>query len=219
MVVVGAGSGMVGFLFGQQSLKGITQPALNPFLNTAEALKDRPSQGVILAKERDIIDKVKKQISGDGKGNKPNSESKNSPSPKQSPEADAKPAEPSSPSDASTPASLPLTVEDQGMNLEVRSLAREADSLVLNVALTNKGAKPRQFLYSFLDVTDEQGQALFTEIRGLPAQLQPESETYLGTIRITDVPEGSIDQISMKLTDYPNQKLNLEILNIPIPQE
>ena len=217
MLVVGIGSGMVGYIFGQQSLKGITQPALNPFLKTADARKQRSNQGITFAKERDILAKVKAQTSETRKPSSSKPKPKPSPKAQKSPKVDPKPSESPSPA-SSGPKTLPITVEDQGMNFEVRSVVRDADGLVLNVALTNQGSKPLQFLYTFLDVTDDQGQVLFAEPRGLPAQLQPKSDTYLGTIKIVDVPEDSVEQLSLKLTDYPNQTLNL-VLEIPVPKE
>ncbi len=218
MLAVGLGSGIVGFIFGQAALRGITQPALNPFLNTADALKQRPQQGVTLAKERDLIAKVKAQTSGVGKKkNKP--QSKASPTVKPSPKVDPKSSEQSPQSTSSSPKSFPLKAQDQGMNLEVRSVVREEDSLVLNVALTNQGSQSLKFLYSFLDITDDNGDVLFAETRGLPSQLPPKSETYIGTIRISDVLDGRVDKISLKLTDYPNQSLKLEVSDIPVPEK
>ena len=62
MLTIGVVSGVIGFAMGRQSLKGITQPAINPFLSDeSESISQRPRQGVSLLKERDILAKVKTQ--------------------------------------------------------------------------------------------------------------------------------------------------------------
>ena len=102
------------------------------------------------------------------------------------------------------------------MSFEVKSLVQEDDTLTLNVAFQNTSDKTIQFVYTFLDITDEQGQALFSEIRGLPTEFKPKGETFFGTIKILDVPPDSIEKISLSLHDYPDQKVKLDVQNIPV---
>lgn len=64
MLIVGSICGAVGYVFARQSLKGITQPATNPFLKESDDLDRRPRQGADFLNEKDLIAKVKSQTSG-----------------------------------------------------------------------------------------------------------------------------------------------------------
>lgn len=193
---------------GHQSLRGITQPALNPVLNGGNSSKRRPRQGASLLSEKDIISKAKTKTSGSKK--KPKAKKpKPKPSPKTSKEEKPEKKD-------TTPQSFPVKTEAKGMSLEVRSFTRDEDSLVLNVALENKGSKPVQFVYTFLDVVDDRGRTLLAEAQGLPAEFQANSETFYGTVKILDVSGNNVKQVSLKLTDYPDQNIKLEASNIPV---
>lgn len=114
------------------------------------------------------------------------------------------------------PQPFPIKAQSQGMNFEVRSLLPEANNLVLNVAVRNGSDQPIQFVYTFLDITDDQGQVLFSEVRGLPTEFQPKGETFFGTIKILDINPDSVKKISLALNDYPDQKVKIEVKNIPV---
>lgn len=210
MLIVGSICGAVGYVFARQSLKGITQPATNPFLKESDDLDRRPRQGADFLNEKDLIAKVKSQTSG---ANIAKEKQKTAPKPKKPKSSDSKEDK------TSQPKSLPLKVNNQGMNFEVKSLSREDDTLLLNVALQNSSDKTIQFVYTFLDITDEQGQALFSEIRGLPTEFKPKGEIFFGTIKILDVPPETVEKISISLNDYPDQKVKFDIQNIPVADE
>ncbi|WP_236619109.1 hypothetical protein [Acaryochloris sp. CCMEE 5410] len=210
MLIVGSICGTVGYVFARQSLKGITQPATNPFLKESDDLDRRPRQGADFLNEKDLIAKVKSQTSG---ANIAKEKQKTAPKPKKPKSSDSKEDK------KSQPKSLPIKVNNQGMNFEVKSLSREDDTLLLNVALQNSSDKTIQFVYTFLDITDEQGQALFSEIRGLPTEFKPKGEIFFGTIKILDVPPETVEKISISLNDYPDQKVKFDIQNIPVADE
>lgn len=210
MLIVGSICGAVGYVFARQSLKGITQPATNPFLKESDDLDRRPRQGADFLNEKDLIAKVKSQTSG---ANIAKEKQKTAPKPKQTKSSDSKEDK------KSQPKSLPIKVNNQGMNFEVKALSREDDTLLLNVALQNSSDKTIQFVYTFLDITDEQGQALFSEIRGLPTEFKPKGEIFFGTIKILDVPPETVEKISISLNDYPDQKVKFDIQNIPVADE
>ncbi len=211
MLIVGSISGAVGYVFARQSLKGITQPATNPFLNNGDDLDRRPRQGADFLSEKDLVAKVKAQTSGA----KVAKQKKAAPK-KNKDKSKAKSSEQDQKSSKSKPKSLPIKVENKGMNFEVKSLSQEDDTLTLNVALQNNSDKPLQFVYTFLDITDDQGQALFSEIRGLPTEFKPKGEIFFGTIKILDVPPESVEKISLSLNDYPDQNVKLDVQNIPV---
>ena len=209
MLAVGAVFGLTGYTMGYQSLRGITQPALNPVLNGGDSSKRRPQQGASLLTEKEIIAKVKTKTSG---SKKPKAQK---PKPKPSPK-ESKKEETEKPKEEVKPESFPVKTEAKGMNLEVRSLSQDDDGLVLNVALQNSGSKPVQFVYTFLDVVDNRGRTLLAEAQGLPTDFQANSETFYGTIKILDVSGDNIERVSLTLTDYPDQAIKLEASNIPV---
>ncbi len=213
MLAVGIVSGAAGYTFGRKALRGITQPAINPIpVGPAQGNK-LPQQGSTLLQERDILAKVEAQIKGITKN--PAKAAAASPTPKASPQASpqAKPQAKKTPAPA---AAFPISSQDKGVKLEVRSLTVQGDGLVMEVALKNEGATPVQFLYTFLDVTDEQGRVLTAETSGLPTELQPHSDTFSGTIKILDTAALQPQQLSLSLTNYPEQDLQLSITKIPV---
>ena len=218
MLTIGVVSGVIGFTLGRQSLKGVTQPAINPFLNNeSESVSQRPRQGVSFLKERDILAKVKSQTSGTDK--------KNATKPKQKPEKKPDKAdEPQLPKSknkpkatkTTNPQAFPIKAQEKSVQLEVRSVTQTEDSLLLNVALKNNGSKPVQFIYTFLEIEDNQGQSLLSDVRGLPTELKPSSDNYFGTVEILDVLPESVEQVSLTLTDYPDQTITLQVSDIPV---
>lgn len=208
MLLVGAVSGLTGYGMGHQSLRGITQPALNPVLNSEDGSKRRPQQETSLLSEKEIVAKAQAKTSG---VKKPKAQK-----PKPSPKPKTEKKEDKAEKQDSTPQSFPVKAEQKGMTLEVRSLAEDEDGLVLNVTLQNGGSKPVQFVYEFLDVTDNRGRSLLAEAQGLPSEFQANSETFYGTIKILDVSGDDIEKVSLKLADYPDQAIKLEAANIPI---
>jgi hypothetical protein len=215
MLAVGAVCGLTGYGMGYQSLRGITQPALNPVLNGGDSSKRRPQQSASLLSEKEIIAKVKAKTSGVKKPKVQAAKSKTSSEKSGNSEENEKEKR-DKPQEDAKPQSFPVKTEAKGMNLEVRSLSRDEDGLVLNVALQNSGSKPVQFVYTFLDVVDDEGRALLAEAQGLPDDFQANSETFYGTIRISDVSGDDIKSVSLTLADYPDQAIELEALNIPV---
>ena len=213
MLIVGLVCGTVGYIFARQSLKGITQPSTNPFLkDSSDDLDRRPRQGADFLNEKDLIAKVNSQTSGNkAPKDKPKTKSKPAAKPDQENKQDK--------DNPSKSKSLPIQVKNQGMQFEVKSLSREDDTLLLNVALQNTSDRTIKFVYTFLDITDEQGQALFSEIRGLPTEFKPKGEIFIGTIKILDVPQNAVERVSLSLHDYPDQTVKLDIQNIPVSDE
>jgi hypothetical protein len=205
---LGVLSALVGYLFGHESLKGVTQPNMNPF--TASAQGQYPREGSYLLKESDILAKVERETKGISKASEPK---------KQEPaKKDAK-ASPSPSPDKNQQTSLPISVQSQGIRLEVRALTVANDEIALDVEMRNESAKEVQFLYDFLDLSDDQSQVLSSEVKGLPTKFPPKSETFNGVIKVSGVPQNSIKWISLALADYPDQKVELKIPKIFIKQK
>lgn len=212
MLVIGGGTGFLSYFFGRESLRGITQPDVSPFLKSGEDLNQSPRQGVSFLKEEELIKQVKAQTQGKS--------SKEAPKPKET-SKDAKKTDkkqedkPKATAKKAT-GSFPIKLESQGVKLDIRSLEQKGDDLLLTVALVNGGSKPVQFIYAFLDVIDNKEYALASEVNGLPESLPAKSETYVGSITIFDSPAGSLESLNLKLSDYPDQKVILEINDIQV---
>jgi hypothetical protein len=84
------------------------------------------------------------------------------------------------------------------------------------VKMQNKGKDSVRFLYSFLDVTDDKGRTLSASTEGLPAELPANGPSFSGIVSIPTALLDDVNKISLALTDYPAQKLKLEVLDIPV---
>jgi hypothetical protein len=82
--------------------------------------------------------------------------------------------------------------------------------------MQNKGNESIRFLYSFLDISDDKGRTLSAITEGLPAELPAKGSVFKGTISIPTALLDDVKQISLSLTDYPAQKLKLQLSDIPI---
>jgi hypothetical protein len=216
VLIIGTASAIVGYFFGYQSLKGVTQPDKNPFLGADASGQQYPRQGNQFVSEQDIIAQVEKQIKG---GNKAQKDAKKESAENKDKDKDKEKGATasSSPSPKTGQAkSLPITAENQGVKLEIRSLAVAEDTLTLGVVLRNEGNAAVQFLYDFLDITDDQSQTFSTEVKGLPTDLKAKSETFNGTIKVMGVSAETSKALTLSLSDYPEQKIKLEVSGIPV---
>jgi hypothetical protein len=226
VMMLGAGfvSAMWGFTLGHEALKGVTQPDVRPTKKLADNQQASSGKtGVPLLREQDILNRVNEYINEKNKeSKKQNKDNKDDQSNNNSQsEAQAK----ASPEPSATQASftttnsdlqLPLKSEDRGVTLEVRSASQQGGSLLLNVSLKNDGTNPVRFLYSFLNVTDDQGRAMSAITDGLPGELPPNGKEFSGTVSIPTALLEDAKKLSLTLTDYPDQKLQLKMSEIPV---
>lgn len=199
-LMVGAGlvSAMWGVALGREALKGVTQPDTRPTNNLAKRGTSTHREEFTILREEDIIASAKSRIDGTVKGNNASNANKATSADKKSP--------------------FPMTAESGDVVLEIKSARKQGDALVMQVNLRNNGNKPVKFLYSLLSVTDDNGQELNAKADGLPSELPSASETFSGTVSVpTNLLEG-VETISLSLSDYPDQELELALDNIPIPR-
>jgi hypothetical protein len=206
-------SAIMGYLFGHESLKGVTQPDMNPFVASSAQGQYPREGGGYLVKESDILAKVERETKGISKSG----ETKKSATATDKKEAKSSPSP--SPEKNQQSASLPATVKSQGVRLEVRALTVESDGFTLDVTMRNESAKEVQFLYDFLDIADDHSQSLSAEVKGLPTKFSPKSETFNGVIKVTGVSSNAVKWISFGLADYPDQTVDLKIPKILIKQK
>jgi len=222
-MMLGAGfvSAMWGFTLGHEALKGVTQPDVRPTKKLADNKQATPGkEGVAILREEDILVNVNEYINNKGKQSKSdkkdaqaNNSSQSQAAPKPSPQASSTPA---SFTNTNSELKLPVKSQDRGVTLEVRSANQQGGSLLLNVSLKNNGANAVRFLYSFLNVTDDQGRALSAITEGLPGELPPNGEEFAGTVSIPTALLEDAKKLSLTLTDYPDQKLQLKMSEIPV---
>lgn len=214
MLGAGVTSSVFGFTLGREALKGTTQPDVRPS-NNAGGKQGTPASKdqVSILKEKDILKTVKariegrdpEKVAGQGNTNKDKASSKT---------ATAK--KPATDKNAST--KFPMNSRDGGITLEVSAANQRGNSLLLDVSMKNEGSQSVKFLYSFLSVTDNQGQPLSATAEDLPGELPPNGQVFYGTISIPTTVVENAKEISLTLTDYPAQKLQLQIAGIPVPK-
>jgi hypothetical protein len=230
-MMLGAGfvSAMWGFTLGHEALKGVTQPDVRPTKKLADNQQTTPGkEGVPILREEDILTNVNAYMNGKGEGSKTN-KSKTDKTDKKDAQANnssqSETEEKPSPEPFTTEASftstdsqlkLPIKSQDRGVTLEVRSASQQGGSLLLNVSLKNEGGNAVRFLYSFLNVTDDQGRALSAITEGLPGELPANGEEFSGTVSIPAALLENANKLSLTLTDYPDQKLQLKMAEIPV---
>lgn len=215
--MLGAGciSAVWGFTVGHEALKAVTQPDARP--TSKIKIRKRKSQqqsAVVMLKEEDILTSVKARIEGMGKNVKPekrpqaqNKQSNSKQPPAQNTQVAA--------ADVPQPG-FPITSQNQGVTLEVASARYSGGALLLKVNFKNEGSKTVRFLYSFLDVMDDQGRALSANTEGLPGELPANGKTFSGVVSIPTFLLDDVKKISLKLTDYPDQQLQLQMSDIPV---
>lgn len=224
-MMLGAGfvSAMWGFTIGHEALKGVTQPDVRPTKKLVGNPQASPGkEGLTILREEDILVNVNAYINGKGQEkDKEDEQANNNTQPETKEEASPQASSEGLTTEASftstdSQLNLPLKTEDRGVSLEVRSANQQGGSLLLNVTLRNEGSDAVRFLYSFLNVTDEQGRALSAITEGLPGELPANGAEFSGTVSIPTALLEDSQKLSLTLTDYPDQKLQLKMSEIPV---
>ena len=211
MLGAGSASGFLGFTLGSMALKGVTTPDGRPATKFKSSKANNPQEeSVAFLKEEDILKVVKLRINDKNRGNKPDKSEEEEikitkPQPKEKPVVE----------ETSQPG-FPVTAESEGVTMSVKSIRYSGGDLLLKVNMQNKGSDSVRFLYSFLDITDDKGRTLSAITEGLPAELPAKGTEFKGTISIPTALLDDVKQISLSLTDYPAQKLKLQLSDIPV---
>lgn len=202
-------SGSWGYKLGRQALESINQPDSRPTNGMARrnTAGDTPTKPTFL-KESDILAEVQARMEGRSGplserqvplGNPPQAVAVSAPAA----------AEVSS-------EGFPIVATDQDVSIRVESVRRQGTMVVLAVQLTNDGPRPVEFLYSFMTVRNAEGKSLSASTDGLPTELGANGGYGAGEIRIpVELLEDSAT-VSLDLSDYPDQALNLKLRGIPV---
>jgi hypothetical protein len=208
----GAAAGFLAYKFGSQSLEAIKSPPQSPAqklpLDNPSAQKS--SQGFQIISEKDILVKVYDYVHAQKEARKNKSVNQQSSTSKE----ETIPQD--SPPKSEQKSFLPLRGQDRGVTMEVTDINEQQDSLLLTVNLKNNGQETVKFLYSFLDIKDEQNVSISAIATGLPTELPANGQNFSGQISIPLSLLNDSKKISLSLPDYPEQNLLLQIPAIPI---
>jgi hypothetical protein len=208
MVSTGVVSSTGGFSIGTEALKGVRQPDSQP--NKASGSdnpqKRTPGQAeMTLLKEDDILKAVKEKINSTLKaGAKPDLTLDQKDDIKETPEA------------KNMTQQFPYIGKDKEVTIEVTAIRRQEDTVNFDVSLKNDSAQAVNFLYSNLTVTDDQGRILNAETTGLPQELPAKGDRVMGTVKISSSLLANASKVSLQISDYPDRKIQLEVLDIPV---
>ncbi len=215
MLGAGSVSAFWGFTLGSSALKGVTTPDGRPTTKFASNKANNAHHAAVtLLREEEILKIVKSRIDGKSKAaraKKSNDDDEETTSNKPKPEQKPQEAAEEKPQPG-----FPITSESEKVMISVQSARYSGGDLLLRVKMQNKGSDSVRFLYSFLDVTDDKGRTLSASTEGLPAELPGNGPTFSGTVSIPTPLLDDVKRISLALTDYPDQKLKLEVPNIPV---
>lgn len=213
-ILLGAGlaSGYVGYALGSVSLEGVTQPDVDrgkPAKNSQDQKTDAKNKGLKILEEKEIIAQARQLMQPSGS----NASAKAAVSKPEDTQVQEKEND-----DAETIGKelLPMVSAAQGVKLEVSKITEEDSSIVLEIDLKNEGSKPVKFLYSFLDVRDDQNRPLSAITEGLPGELPANSDRFTGTIKIPTALLDDAKKISLTLTDYPDRNIELQVIDVPV---
>ncbi|HEY9295560.1 MAG TPA: hypothetical protein VIQ31_04155 [Phormidium sp.] len=203
-------SGIWGFALGREALKGVSQPDARPTAKKSQKDSQMASKPLIFLKEADIVKTVKTRIQEKGNQAKPEKkEADSNTDNKLVAKAEAAQKPPTQPG-------FPITTKDKDVVLEIRSARQQEGFLMLDVSLKNESSQAVQFVYTFLDITDNWGRPLSANTEGLPGELPANSQEFTGTVNIPNSVLENAEQLSLTLTDYPDQKIRLQAAGIPL---
>ncbi|MEJ1933005.1 hypothetical protein [Nostoc sp. NIES-3756] len=215
MLGAGSVSAFLGFDLGSSALKGVTTPDGRPTSKFAASKANSSQAGsVTFLKEEEILKIVKARIDGKSKAaksDKVNEDDEEISGKKEKPEE-----KPKEVVEEKLLPGFPVSAESEGVTMAVQSARYSGGDLLLKVKMENKGKDSVRFLYSFLDVTDDKGRTLSASTEGLPADLPANGPAFTGTVSIPTALLDDVKKVSLSLTDYPDQKLKLEVTNIPV---
>ncbi|AKG22740.1 hypothetical protein [Calothrix sp. 336/3] len=218
MLGAGSVSAFWGFTLGSAALKGVTAPDSRPTSKfTSSKTSNNPNGAVTFLKEEEILKIVKARIEGKTKAAKSDKKDEEEEIEENKPEISQE--TPEAEVEEKPQAGFPINSESEGVSFAVQSARYSGGALQLRVKMQNKSVDTVRFLYSFLDVTDDKGRTLSASTEGLPAELPANSSTFSGTVSIPTALLDDVNRISLSLTDYPAQKLKLQVSNVPVEKQ
>ena len=211
MLAGGSASAYIGFLMGSEALKVVTQPDVNsqePVNNP----KNRAGsyKGLEIIAEREILVNVYDHIYNQTKKEQEQKSRKSANQSKSSLITNKKEL-------ARVPAGFePIKDSSGGVTMEVSQAKFQGNSLILGVNLKNESANSVRFLYSFMDIRDNQNRTLSAMTEGLPGELPANGQKFQGNLIVPLSLLNNSRNISLTLKDYPEQELELKLEKISV---
>jgi hypothetical protein len=212
MLAAGILSGVVSFISGHAALKGVTQPDIRP--NNGRANQQNAStKGLELLNEKELIAGVKKQI-GQEDPQVDQSKAKQQADKAKKQAAEFEQAVKNDPA----PNQVPISVEDQGILMTIKSIATDKNNIKLGLTITNQGSQTVNFGGNTIVVNNDRNQGISSNTSGLPNNLPANGKEVKFTLTIPKNALDKVKTISLQLTDT-DKKLQLEASGIAVKSE
>lgn len=211
MLAGGTMSAYVGFLMGTEALKVVTQPDTNSKEPVSKSKTRAGShKGLKIIDEREVLINVYNRKHYHNQKNRPqNKSAQQSLEPSQSSLVNHEAGQKNIPTGF-----VPVKDSSDGVTIEVSQAKFHNSSLILGLNLKNESSNPVRFLYSFMDVRDDNNRSLSAMIEGLPANIPPNGKEFQGNLIVPLSLLNNSRNISLTLKDYPEQKLELKLEKI-----
>ena len=211
MLAGGGASAYLGYLMGKEALKVVTQPDTNSQEPVGKTkTKVGSHKGLNIIDEREILVNVHDHIFYETK----KINNKNSTQSLIQPKSSLVSKE--SEQQTSPAGFVPIKDSSGGVTIEVAQAKFQNNSLVLGVNLKNEGSNPVRFLYSFMDIKDDQNRSLSAITEGLPGELPANGQEFQGNLIVPLSLLNNSRNISLTLKNYPEQELELKLEKISV---
>jgi hypothetical protein len=218
-LVAGSAAGYVAYIFGAKSLAGVRTPEENPTQKLVKSDNSQTKQGFQILPEKNILVKVYDYVHTQKQANKAKKDNSSNSQSQQKSQSNTQSYNPSPsviPVSTTSKINLPIKGEDQGIIFKVYEISQQQGSVFLSVNLQNNSQNSVKFLYSSLDVKDNKNNPITAIADGLPTELPANGQEFYGKITIPSSLLSNSQTISLVLSDYPDQKVQLKIPSIPI---
>lgn len=231
MAIAAIASGFVGFKVGSIALEGVAQPENNPSrkLSNGRQNSHNPelfqpiSEKAILTQAYNTIQaKLKPPTPSPAPTHSENNaaESQNNPPEISATDPNAISAEGDDPKASRiapiSDRALNLSSQAQGVTLTVENVRQEQEIVIFKVNLKNESAHPVKFSYRFLEIKDDQNRTLNGITEGLPDEIPAHSPSFVGEVKIPGDLVQDSQQLTLNLSNYPDQTLTLTVKDIPL---
>lgn len=209
MLAAGIISGVLGFVSGHEALKGVTQPDIRPNNNKGGNQQNANTKGLELIQEKELIANMRKQMGVED----PKKDAQQSKDAKQK-AADFEKAVKNDSRASALVTKLPMTRDDQGIALTIKSVESKGNNVEMRLTLSNNGSQPISFGQG-ISVMNDRSQNISSNTSGLPSNLAATGKEASFTLTIPKSGLDKVKSVSLQLTDV-DKKLQLEATGVPV---
>ncbi|MGK7892519.1 MAG: hypothetical protein AB4372_02410 [Xenococcus sp. (in: cyanobacteria)] len=213
MLAGGSASAYIGFLMGTEALKVVTQPDSNSQEPVTQTKTRTGSyKGLQIIEEREVLVNVYDHIYNHTK----KEQDRKSEELKSLTQSSSRLVRNQDQSEKIPFGFMPIKDSSGGVTMEVAQAKFQGSSLILGVNLKNESSQSVRFLYSFMDVRDDQNRVLSAITEGLPGELPANGQEFQGNLIVPLSLLNNSRNISLTLKDYPEQELELKLEEISV---